>query len=528
MTLRVALDEPLFAYMPDSRHFQRVDSQSCFDTMPNQGRVAAPALLLLFVCLRLSDSGCFLVRWLRRPALTGGKGPRRRETLRSKASCREGSFRGDAPPPPSERRSLVLDAPSQKEQRLGGRSRNGLQQGRRLLVTGLPGIALFVETVALAIWQSPASASEQLQPSEADIAVLQRALSSVRKIGAFPSKSSLAEAEALLTESLTRWQALKDAASPSEVAAIFRSRAGVRARSGNLDGALQDMDAALEICKSSRLSDMSVQYEEMPRVLVARADVLALQQLWDRALSDYNFAAELLGDPLEDEELLRARAGVKIRLNQMESAAADYLAAAEVLRSKGRRADAEVEAEHAGIALLGAGQERLADAQDQLCGVIRRSIGLLSEDVAVLQRVIIADADARMAMAAVAWHLGNAEVADTYWRDGCARLDILANDAGGKNLAIGFPDGDIYDCKRYVTDTKWLRDVRHWPDDVIAWKQDFLQNRPKLPPRDAYVQDLMTGRRPGEGSTLMDLAIATDIFRRSDPVADIQVNLQRR
>ncbi|CAE7205698.1 unnamed protein product, partial [Symbiodinium pilosum] len=120
------------------------------------------------------------------------------------------------------------------------------------------------------------------------------------------------------------------------------------------------------------------------------------------------------------------------------------------------------------------------------------------------------------------------EVAETYWRDGCDRLNILANEAQGKNLALGFADGDVYNCTRYASDFDWVRKVQGWPEQAVGWFRDFLQNRPGDPPRESYLQDLMAGKKPGEGSTLMDLALATDAFRRSDPLADLQKNLQRQ
>ena len=135
-------------------------------------------------------------------------------------------------------------------------------------------------------------------------------------------------------------------------------------------------------------------------------------------------------------------------------------------------------------------------------------------------------------------------------------MNILADEASGKNLALGFADGDVYNCtrppvrlgsgfrirfltfcgrcslpkwrlSRYASDFSWLREARGWPSEAVAWFSDFLSNRPGVAPRESYVQDLMAGKRPGEGSTLMDLAIATDVFRRSDPVADLQRNLER-
>lgn len=371
---------------------------------------------------------------------------------------------------------------------------------------------------------SPAAA----QPSRSDVGVLQGAMLAVERMGDYPSKASLQTAEERMSEALARWKAIESPA-PAELAAIFRKRAFVRRKAGNLEAALKDLDEAASICRRSKNAE-EVQYEELPKVLVARAQLHVEQRRWSQALQDFDEAAESLGEPLEDVELLSGRAYVRQKIggeDQLSAAAADYAASADLLRRVGKRPLAEPQAEYAAIALLGAGKARLDDAEKGLCEVIQNSVGQMSKDVAVLQRVVIADTDARMAMAAIAWHKGNAEIAETYWRDGCERIDILATEARGPKLGIGYPDGDIYDCDRYRDNPTWIREVRDWPAEVVAWFQDFLKNRPGTAPRDSYVQDLMTGRRPGDGSTLVDVALATDLFRRSDPMRDIQTNLQR-
>ena len=357
-------------------------------------------------------------------------------------------------------------------------------------------------------------------PSEEDVALMQNALSSVRRIGDFPSKAALSNAEEELNELLRRWRSFSVA--PNELPAILRRRAYVRLRAGRAQEALVDLDEALKLCRQAA-SDPLVQYDEMPKVLVARGGALRSLQRWAEALQDYDQAADLFGEP--DFELLSGRAQAKVGLGQPSAAAEDFDAAAELLRSAGRRPEAEIEAERSAVALMGT--EDLSKAEEAFTGVIRRSVGLMSRDMGLLQQVVQADSDARLAMVALAWHKGEAEVAETYWRDGCDRLNILADEASGKNLALGFVDGDVYNCTRYARDFGWIREVRGWPDKAIGWFQDFLQNHPAEAPRESYVQDLMTGKKPGEGSTLMDLAIATDAFRRSDPLADLQKNLQR-
>lgn len=353
--------------------------------------------------------------------------------------------------------------------------------------------------------------------------MMQNALSSVRRIGDFPSKAALSNAEDELTALLARWRRFAGQVAPNELPAILRNRAAVKLRGSRAEEALADLDEALELCKKAK-SDQLVQYDEMPKVLIARGGALRALRRYSEAVKDYDLAGDLFGEP--DLEMLSGRAQAKVGLQEPAAAAEDFDAAAELLRLAGRRPEAEIEAERGAVQRMAA--EDLLPAEEAFAGVIRRSVGLLSKDMGLLQRVVLADSDARMAMTAISWHKKQPEIAEAYWRDGCDRLTILADEATGKNLALGFADGDVYNCTRYASDSTWIREVRGWPQQAIGWFEDFLRNRdPSAAPRESYVQDLMAGKRPGEGSTLMDLAIATDVFRRSDPLADIQKNLQR-
>jgi len=175
------------------------------------------------------------------------------------------------------------------------------QVGRRI-----PGFLLVAETLGIVMaWDKPSAFAEN-EASMGDVELLQGALSSVRKIGDFPSKSALADADAQLTAALARWQERKDAVLPSEVSAILRKRADVRLQIGSVDGALKDLGDALQLCQKS-MNYSSVKYEEMPNVLMTRAEVLSTQDKWDQALKDFDLAAELLGEPLEDVDSCKAR-----------------------------------------------------------------------------------------------------------------------------------------------------------------------------------------------------------------------------
>eukprot|EP00435_Cladocopium_sp_Y103_P033611 s1703_g8.t1 len=310
-------------------------------------------------------------------------------------------------------------------------------------------------------------------------------------------EAALSNAEDELTALLARWRRFEPGqVAPNELPAILRNRAAVKLRGNRAQDcqpssmyqdslkldfffggsttpkfglleALADLDEALELCKKAK-SDQLVQYDEMPKVLIARGGALRALRRYSEAVKDYDLAAELFGEP--DLEQLSGRAQAKVGLQEPAAAAEDFDAAAELLRAAGRRPEAEIEAERAAD---------LSPAEEAFAGVIRRSVGLLSKDMGLLQRVVLADSDARMAMTAISWHKKQPEIAEAFlgtfgaqkpprfgWKiphKALAKIDrltILADEATGKNLALGFADGDVYNCTRYASDSTWIREVR--------------------------------------------------------------------
>eukprot|EP00929_Paragymnodinium_shiwhaense_P048904 TRINITY_DN24685_c0_g1_i3.p1 TRINITY_DN24685_c0_g1~~TRINITY_DN24685_c0_g1_i3.p1 ORF type:complete len:425 (+),score=105.30 TRINITY_DN24685_c0_g1_i3:270-1544(+) len=357
-----------------------------------------------------------------------------------------------------------------------------------------------------------ASAEGAAVPSEEDVRSIQGALNAFERLGEYPSNAALKEAERQLTEAFARWQALE--VSRAEKSAILRLRAVVRRRQGKLDEAFEDLNAAVKVMDGVRPSSAEG-LDELPKLYIARAEAWAAVGKWNEALADYDRAADVLGEPLEEPPLLIGRAAAKQELKQMAAAAADFEAAAEVLHRFGKDARAEIAAERAGIALLGAGEASVNDAGTRLCGVIKRTIGLVSKEVKDLQEVVVADVDARVAMAAISWHQGKEEVAEAYWVDACDRLERLYNDTTKMTTTEnGFPNGVSYLCSRYATETAWLRSDRHWPENVVDWFVDFMQKRSGTPPRADYLQDLVVGKRPGDGSNFAEVLQARDEFRK--------------
>jgi len=371
----------------------------------------------------------------------------------------------------------------------------------------LPALRSPLETPRSAVWRSVVvlgsgllplgSAHAAEEPSQEDIKALQMAFSAVRRLGDFPSRTSLTEAEDRLTDSLTRWRQRPGGAGPAdEVSAILRTRALVKLRSGAAEAALSDLDAALDELK--RLPKGSTS-DEPPRVWMARGEALVARRSWKEALESYDTSAELMGEPIEDPNLFSERGSVKRRLGDFVGAVADFDAAEECFRRVGARIEAEIEAEKAGVCVIGT--DAWDTAGDRLNGVIRRTIGLLSKEVKILQQVVIADVDARVAMAALSWHRGREEVAEAYWRDACLRLDALVDDAQnpqkGQGVA-GFPDGELFRCDRYSTDAAWVQEVCGWPAAPMQWLKSFFEERRSGPPRASYMQDLEQGIPPGE------------------------------
>lgn len=373
-----------------------------------------------------------------------------------------------------------------------GRSRRSASPGRQrsqlcrswlaLIAAGLPGVETALADIN--------------EPPEEDLADLRGAMTAVNRIGDFPSRVSLQEAEDRLTKCLERWRARGDAASPEEVSSILRFRSIVRRRAGEKTGADDDLRAAL--AELQRLGPAALaRSEEPPRVYMARGEAAAGEGRWEDALADFDKTAELLGEPLEDPHLSSARGDARRHTGDPEGAAADFEASAAMYKKIGSKPEAEIEAEHAAVALLGAKKPDLQEVAKRLNGVIRRTIGLTSPDVGILQKVVLADVDARALMAAVSWKQSRTEVAETYWRDMCARLDALVDDALTKQGTAGFRYGTTFRCDRYFTDQKWLLEDCGWPATAVVWLQDFLTHRTG-PPRQSYLDDLALGIPPGE------------------------------
>ena len=116
--------------------------------------------------------------------------------------------------------------------------------------------------------------------------------------------------------------------------------------------------------------------------------------------------------------------------------------------------------------------------------------------------MVVADIDARVAMAALSFHEGDRQAALDYWVDSCDRLDALVNDSegapikggglaliGGKGQGTaGFPGGVPYRCERYAADPAWLREARLWPDAPVAWFQE-LQGQLRSPRSRRFFDD---------------------------------------
>ena len=111
----------------------------------------------------------------------------------------------------------------------------------------------------------------------------------------------------------------------------------MRLRAGRPSEALEDLEEALQLCRASE-TDPLVAYDELPKVLVARAGCFRALKRFPEALKDYDEASERFGEP--DVELLLGRARAQVGLEEPRRAYEDFQQAAELLRSAGRRPEA--------------------------------------------------------------------------------------------------------------------------------------------------------------------------------------------
>jgi len=356
-----------------------------------------------------------------------------------------------------------------------------------------------------ASWWLPIDQAEAALQMDEDELQLMRAVSAFRKLGDFPSKAALQNADNELTTRLDRMRERGGPSMAERLAAGLSMRGAVRFRSGNADAAMKDIAESLTFV--DKMTETQKGVSEVPsQVYAIRGEITAAMGKLNEGLKDYDKAVELLEElgPIEDPDLLIGRAKLRRKLGLYREASTDYGDADVILRRVGQKPLAVLEAEKSGIVLVGAGEEALDEAVERLSTVIRSTIGMLSDDIPLLQRVVLADCDARIAMAGLMWRKKQPDAAESYWRDANARLDKLVEEATKEKLTIGFPDGKTYTASRYATDKDWLVQDRLWPENLVEYLQTFLAERSgETPPQD-FLLDLSIGRKPGEGSTIVE------------------------
>jgi len=342
-------------------------------------------------------------------------------------------------------------------------------------------------------------------PMDDDELQLIRTMTAFRKLGDFPSQSALKEADAQLTTRIERMTQRGGPAMAERLAAGTSMRGLVRYRSGKTKEAFADIAESFKMLDKMTASQKEM--SEVPaQVWAIRGQIKASMGDFKEALSDYDKSVALLEDlgPVEDSDLLVLRGKVRRKLGLYREAASDFGDAAVILKRIGARPLAVLEAERGGIVLAGAGAEAEEEAVQRLSTVISSTIGLLSDDIPLLQQVVLADCDARIAMAAIRWHQGQPDLAESYWRDANARLNKLVEEAVKGKLTIGFPNGQTYNSSRYINDEAWLTEDRLWPGVLVGYLKTFIEQRTGQEPPQDYLLDLSIGRMPGEGSTLVE------------------------
>eukprot|EP00891_Asterochloris_glomerata_P002907 jgi/Astpho2/2907/e_gw1.00050.290.1_t len=217
-------------------------------------------------------------------------------------------------------------------------------------------------------------------------------------------------------------------------------RAQVLVDGKNFKAAVDDFDAALQEVPGS---------ERLDRARLTAGRALAHEGLsqWQSALDDYNAALQLSKDAgLVDPFVVNSRGNVHASLGHWQDARDDYLAAAELFQRalslscvqtvKLYFAGAVFASSNAALMLAQLGDEEAAVKEMQR--IARRAPG---------------SADMRAALAALYWHRGQQELAESEWEFACDKINV--------------------GCSKFQS-SDWLGRIRRWPPKMVELMHDFL------------------------------------------------------
>lgn len=267
---------------------------------------------------------------------------------------------------------------------------------------------------ALAATTAP-SAATTAPSAEAQIA-LRKAFSA--------AQAGLGSADSLLSASISEWESTRQPA--EEIAALYKTRGGVRFEQRQLDGALSDFTKSLELRKRS-----TANVAEIQRTYQLRARVNDALGNRKQLLDDLSAAIGLLDelDVIESTNpyLYSQRAKARMALGDFTGAADDAEVAEVQFKDTGDKIRRVLATADGALARYGSGD--VADGVEKMRTVFKMKRTLAStnpDDIALLQELSKKDAELHVAYSAYLYSVGKLPEAATQWESGCVRLDTCA------------------------------------------------------------------------------------------------------
>jgi tetratricopeptide (TPR) repeat protein len=243
------------------------------------------------------------------------------------------------------------------------------------------------------------------------------------------AQAGFVSAEAQLGSSIVEWEATHQP--EQEVAALYKTRGGVRLQQGKLQGARDDLTAALRLMGAASdepdVAEVQRTYQLRARVHAALGDTRA-------QADDLTAAIERLDrlDAIESTNpyLYAERARARMVLGEYAGAADDSETAEVLFNDIGDKIRRTIAGADGALASYGAGDIDSAIAKMRRVFKVKRTLATNNpDDIALLQELSKKDAELHIAYAA---HLyareGKVVEASRQWESGCVRLDTYIVD----------------------------------------------------------------------------------------------------
>jgi len=301
-----------------------------------------------------------------------------------------------------------------------------------------------VNTLQQAIenWILPsASADEGSPPTKDEIRLLNEALALVYNKDGDPNK-----AEDLLTQSINAWKRQP----ADERAALYRIRGDCYMTLLRPNNAIEDFTTALDLLQgpAGDRADPS----EIPAARLGRArSTLSLGKLTktqaQRAAEDYQTALRLTSredwdTDAENEEDGASRNpyaawewGTSLRkAGDFRGASKAHALAALSFKDIGDRPRSIISELDAGIDMAASNDAK--EAREMLESAIKKTTQTESRDVALLQRVVAKEGEARLALASLLWEINDGQGAEKQLNEACVRMEQLEADAVERAIVL--------------------------------------------------------------------------------------------